>query len=57
MSNHNRLLLFKDITSHPERECLSLPETKGLRHIVFVADSLGTLDIDVSEIRLNWYGL
>lgn len=51
----NEILLEIFIDSkHPER--ISFPETKGLRHIAFVVDNIEKLDIEIEEIRTDWFG-
>lgn len=40
--------------AHPSR--LSEPESKGLRHIAIVVDSLEDVDVDLCENRMDWFG-
>lgn len=40
--------------NHPER--LTAPETKGMRHFALVVDSLEKLDVEIEEIRTDWFG-
>lgn len=47
------LEIFVD-SKHPER--VTFPETKGLRHIAFVVDNIEELDIEIEEIRTDWFG-
>ena len=47
------LELFVD-SNHPER--VSSPEAKGLRHMAFTVDKIETLDVEMKEIRTDWFG-
>lgn len=47
------LEIFVD-PNHPER--VSSPEAKGLRHMAFTVDSIEDLDVEMEEIRTDWFG-
>lgn len=47
------LEIFVD-PKHPER--LSGPEAKGLRHVAFVVDNLDTVQVEIEEVRADWFG-
>ena len=40
--------------NHPER--VTNPEAYGLRHIAFVVEDLGKVDVECEEIRTDWFG-
>ena len=45
--------LFVD-PNHPER--VDSPEAKGLRHMAFTVDRIEDLDMEMEEIRTDWFG-
>lgn len=47
------LEIFVD-PNHPER--VNNPEAKGLRHMAFTVDKIEDLDIEMEEIRTDWFG-
>ena len=47
------LEIFVD-PNHPER--VNSPEAKGLRHIAFTVDKIEDLDVEMEEIRTDWFG-
>lgn len=47
------LELFVD-PNHPER--VNSPEAKGLRHMAFTVDKIEDLDMEMEEIRMDWFG-
>lgn len=47
------LEIFVD-PNHPER--VSSPEAKGLRHVAFTVDRIEDLDMEMEEIRTDWFG-
>ena len=47
------LEIFVD-PNHPER--VSSPEAKGLRHMAFIVDRIEDLDMEMGEIRTDWFG-
>ena len=47
------LEIFVD-PNHPER--VSSPEAKGLRHMAFTVDKIEDLDMEMEEIRTDWFG-
>lgn len=47
------LEIFVD-PNHPER--VSSPEAKGLRHMAFIVDRIEDLDMEMEEIRTDWFG-
>lgn len=51
--NGTSLEIFVD-SKHPER--ISDPETNGLRHIAFSVESLEKVNVEIGEIRTDWFG-
>ena len=47
------LEIFVD-PNHPER--VSNPEAIGLRHMAFAVDKIEDLDMEMEEIRTDWFG-
>lgn len=47
------LEIFVD-PNHPER--VKHPEAKGLRHMAFTVDKIEDLDLEIEEIRTDWFG-
>lgn len=47
------LEIFVD-SKHPER--MAAPEAKGLRHVAFTVEKIEELDIEIGEIRTDWFG-
>ena len=47
------LEIFVD-PNHPER--MNHPEAKGLRHMAFTVDRIEDLDMEMEEIRTDWFG-
>ena len=47
------LEIFVD-PKHPER--MNNPEAKGLRHIAFTVEKIEDLDMEIEEIRTDWFG-
>lgn len=47
------LEIFVD-SNHPERA--NSPEAKGLRHMAFTVDKMEDLDMEMEEIRTDWFG-
>jgi len=40
--------------NHPDR--VTGPEAKGLRHIAFTVDRIEDYEIEIEEIRTDWFG-
>ena len=47
------LEIFVD-PNHPERE--NSPEAKGLRHVAVTVDKIEDLNMEIEEIRTDWFG-
>lgn len=47
------LEIFVD-SKHPER--INNPEARGLRHIAFTVEKIEDLDMEIEEIRTDWFG-
>lgn len=40
--------------NHPER--VNSPEAKGLRHVAVTVDKIEDLNMEIEEIRIDWFG-
>ena len=40
--------------NHPER--VNSPEAKGLRHVAVTLDKIEDLNMEIEEIRIDWFG-
>ena len=47
------LEIFVD-PNHPER--VNSPEAKGLRHVAVTVDKIEDLNMEIEEIRTDWFG-
>ena len=52
-SGNITLEIFVD-PNHPER--VNSPEAKGLRHVAVTVDKIEDLNMEIEEIRTDWFG-